>query len=115
MQHPTSNPTRLITHSRVAHPTPTQPSPSPTPTTGNPPKWPPPPKTSAKYEPPPPKEKDPPANTAPPPPSQRLKEALWFSIGQIVDEESLRWNRNATPQFIGALTELVWTQIGISP
>lgn len=52
--------------------------------------------------------------TTPPPPPQRLKEALWFSIGQIVDEESLRWNRNATPQFIGALTELVWTQIGTS-
>lgn len=24
----------------------------------------------------------------------------------------MRRNRNATPQFIGALTELVWTQIG---
>lgn len=30
-----------------------------------------------------------------------------------MDEESLRRNRNATPQYIGALTELVWTQIGI--
>jgi hypothetical protein len=29
-----------------------------------------------------------------------------------VDEECLRRNRNATPQFIGALTEMVWTQIG---
>ena len=43
---------------------------------------------------------------------QRLKSALWFSIGKIVDEESLRLNVNATPQFIGALTEMVWTQIG---
>ncbi|KAG6176833.1 hypothetical protein E4U36_007678, partial [Claviceps purpurea] len=42
---------------------------------------------------------------------QRLKAALWFAVGQIVDEECLRRNRNATPQFIGALTELVWTQI----
>ena len=30
----------------------------------------------------------------------------------MVDEESLKRNRNATPQFIGALTETVWTQIG---
>ena len=35
-------------------------------------------------------------------------------MGQIVDEECLRRNRNATPQFIGALTEMVWTQIGTS-
>ncbi|KAI1036826.1 hypothetical protein LB505_007140 [Fusarium chuoi] len=42
---------------------------------------------------------------------ERLKAALWYAVGQIVDEESLRRNRNATPQFIGALTELVWTQI----
>ncbi|KAK1833249.1 centromere protein S [Podospora conica] len=42
---------------------------------------------------------------------ERLKEALWFSIGKIVDDESLRWNRNATPQFIGALTDVVWAQI----
>ncbi|KFH47401.1 Centromere protein S-like protein [Hapsidospora chrysogenum ATCC 11550] len=41
----------------------------------------------------------------------RLKAALWYAVGQIVDEESLKRNRNATPQFIGALTELVWTQI----
>jgi centromere protein S len=49
---------------------------------------------------------------------QRLKAALWFSIGKIVDEESLHLNTNATPQFIGALTEMVWMQIGnhsISP
>jgi len=45
---------------------------------------------------------------------QRLKSALWFSIGKIVDEECIRHNVNATPQFIGALTEMVWTQIGIS-
>ncbi|RDA93476.1 hypothetical protein CP533_2647 [Ophiocordyceps camponoti-saundersi (nom. inval.)] len=42
---------------------------------------------------------------------ERLKSALWFAVGQIVDEESMRRDLNATPQFIGALTELVWTQI----
>ncbi|EAA32120.2 hypothetical protein GE21DRAFT_7196 [Neurospora crassa] len=42
---------------------------------------------------------------------ERLKSALWFAIGKMVDDESLRRNMNATPQFIGALTELVWTQI----
>lgn len=43
---------------------------------------------------------------------QRLKSALWYSIGRIVDEETLKLGVNATPQFIGALTELVWGQIG---
>ncbi|KUI52687.1 Centromere protein S [Cytospora mali] len=42
---------------------------------------------------------------------ERLKAALWFAVGKMVDDESLRRNRNATPQFIGALTEMVWTQI----
>ncbi|MCJ1333076.1 hypothetical protein MMC10_009770 [Thelotrema lepadinum] len=42
----------------------------------------------------------------------RLKAALWFSIGKAVDEETLKHGINATPQFIGALTELVWAQIG---
>lgn len=42
---------------------------------------------------------------------ERLKSALWFSIGKIVDEECLRRGVNATPQFIGALTEMVWAQI----
>ncbi|KAL8909527.1 MAG: hypothetical protein Q9207_000207 [Kuettlingeria erythrocarpa] len=41
----------------------------------------------------------------------RLKAALWFSIGKIVDEETLKLGVNATPQFIGALTEMVWAQI----
>ncbi|KAH7090775.1 kinetochore component CENP-S-domain-containing protein, partial [Paraphoma chrysanthemicola] len=41
----------------------------------------------------------------------RLKSALWYSIGQFVDEECLNDDLNATPQFIGALTELVYTQI----
>ncbi|KAI1847231.1 hypothetical protein JX265_013356 [Neoarthrinium moseri] len=42
---------------------------------------------------------------------ERLKAALWFAVGKIVDEESLRRNRNVTPQFIGALMEMVWLQI----
>ncbi|KAL4745688.1 hypothetical protein BDW72DRAFT_208004 [Aspergillus terricola var. indicus] len=42
---------------------------------------------------------------------ERLKSALWLSIGKIVDEETIKLGVNATPQFIGALTELVWTQI----
>jgi centromere protein S len=46
---------------------------------------------------------------------QRLKSALWYSIGQYIDEECLTSDLNATPQFIGALTELVYTQIGMSP
>jgi hypothetical protein len=46
---------------------------------------------------------------------QRLKAALWYSIGQIVDDESLRTSTNATPQYIGALTELAWSQLGRPP
>ncbi|KAI1325338.1 kinetochore component CENP-S-domain-containing protein [Xylariaceae sp. FL0255] len=42
---------------------------------------------------------------------ERLKSALWYHVGKMVDEEMLRRNRNVTPQFIGALTEMVWTQI----
>jgi len=43
---------------------------------------------------------------------KRLKAALWYSIGRITDDETLKHNVNATPQFIGALMELVWAQIG---
>ncbi|KAF2668667.1 hypothetical protein BT63DRAFT_480056 [Microthyrium microscopicum] len=42
---------------------------------------------------------------------QRLKSALWYAIGQIIDEDSLRSDSNVTPQFIGALTEMAWAQI----
>jgi centromere protein S len=45
---------------------------------------------------------------------ERLKASLWFSIGKIVDEETARLNTTATPQFIGAMTEMVWAQIGAS-
>lgn len=52
--------------------------------------------------------------TSPPPPPQRLKSSLWFNIGKMVDLETINLGVNATPQFIGSLTELVWTQIGTS-
>jgi len=42
---------------------------------------------------------------------ERLKSALWLSIGKIVDDETLKLGVDATPQFIGALTEMVWAQI----
>ncbi|PGH07584.1 hypothetical protein AJ80_07973 [Polytolypa hystricis UAMH7299] len=42
---------------------------------------------------------------------ERLKSALWLAIGRIVDEETIKLGVDATPQFIGALTELVWAQI----
>ncbi|KAK0719929.1 kinetochore component CENP-S-domain-containing protein [Lasiosphaeris hirsuta] len=42
---------------------------------------------------------------------ENLKAALWYAVGKIVDDETLRKNRNATPQFIGALAEMVWQQI----
>ncbi|OJJ88283.1 CENP-S family protein [Aspergillus glaucus CBS 516.65] len=45
---------------------------------------------------------------------ERLKSALWLSIGKIVDEETIKLGANATPQFIGALTEMVWAQIETS-
>ncbi|KAJ8097509.1 kinetochore component CENP-S-domain-containing protein [Lipomyces tetrasporus] len=41
---------------------------------------------------------------------QRLKSAIWYTVGKIVDEECLQLNVNATPQYIAALTELVYTQ-----
>jgi centromere protein S len=44
---------------------------------------------------------------------QRLKSALWYRIGKIVDDETLKLGVNATPQFIGSLTELTWAQIGM--
>ncbi|PHH53636.1 MHF histone-fold complex subunit 1 [Ceratocystis fimbriata CBS 114723] len=40
---------------------------------------------------------------------ERLKTALWFAVGKIVDQELLPRQQNSTPQFIGALTEMVWT------
>lgn len=42
----------------------------------------------------------------------RLKSTLWYHVGKIVDEETINLGANATPQYIGSLTELVWAQIG---
>lgn len=42
----------------------------------------------------------------------RLKSTLWYHVGQLVNEETINLGMNATPQYIGSLTELVWAQIG---
>ncbi|KAF7506831.1 hypothetical protein GJ744_011177 [Endocarpon pusillum] len=42
---------------------------------------------------------------------ERLKSTLWLHIGRAVDTECLHLDTSATPQFIGSLTELVWTQV----
>jgi len=41
---------------------------------------------------------------------ERLKSGIWYTVGQIVDEECMNLDTNATPQFIAALTELVYAQ-----
>jgi hypothetical protein len=55
-------------------------------------------------------------NTMPPPTDaekqQRLKAALWYSVGQTIDSVSLAKDINATPHYIGALSEMLWGQIG---
>ncbi|EPS35101.1 hypothetical protein H072_11530 [Dactylellina haptotyla CBS 200.50] len=43
---------------------------------------------------------------------ERLKSALWYHVGKLVDEACMNLNVNATPQFIGSLTELAWAQFG---
>lgn len=43
---------------------------------------------------------------------ERLKAALWYSVGQTIDSISLSKDINATPHFIGALSETLWQQIG---
>lgn len=42
---------------------------------------------------------------------ERLKAALWYSIGKTVDSVAVDSNTNASPQFIGGLTELVHLRI----
>lgn len=42
---------------------------------------------------------------------EKLKATLWYSIGQAVDSVSLNQDLNATPHFIGGLSEMVWSQI----
>ncbi|KAI9049649.1 hypothetical protein LZ554_006674 [Drepanopeziza brunnea f. sp. 'monogermtubi'] len=43
--------------------------------------------------------------------NEKLKASLWFAIGKLIDEECLRLNTTATPQFIGAMTEMAWAQL----
>lgn len=43
---------------------------------------------------------------------EKLRSALWYSVGQTVDAVSIEQDLNASPQFIGALSELLWAQIG---
>ena len=43
---------------------------------------------------------------------ERLKAALWYSVGQTIDSVSLDKDINATPHFIGAMSEMLWAQIG---
>ncbi|GAB7324159.1 hypothetical protein MBLNU13_g07535t1 [Cladosporium sp. NU13] len=42
---------------------------------------------------------------------ERLKAALWYSVGQTIDSISLDKDINATPHFIGAMSEMLWAQI----
>jgi centromere protein S len=42
---------------------------------------------------------------------EKLKAALWYSIGKTVDSVSTTQDFNATPHFIGGLSEMVWAQI----
>jgi centromere protein S len=41
----------------------------------------------------------------------KLKAALWYSIGQTIDSVAVAQDINATPHFIGGLSEMVWGQI----
>ncbi|ODQ67877.1 hypothetical protein NADFUDRAFT_44593, partial [Nadsonia fulvescens var. elongata DSM 6958] len=41
----------------------------------------------------------------------RLKAAVWYKVGKIVEQECLELKTDATPQFIAALTELLFNQI----
>lgn len=43
---------------------------------------------------------------------ERLKAALWYSVGQTIDSVTVPKDANATPHFIGALSEMLWAQIG---
>jgi histone H3/H4 len=42
---------------------------------------------------------------------ERLRSALWYSVGKIVDEVTLAQGFNASPHFIGGLSELVAAKI----
>ena len=42
---------------------------------------------------------------------EKLKAALWYATGQTVDSVAVAQDLNATPHFIGGLSEMVWGQI----
>ena len=42
---------------------------------------------------------------------EKLKAALWYAIGQTVDSVALAQDINASPQYIGGLSEMVYAQI----
>lgn len=42
---------------------------------------------------------------------EKLKAALWYSVGQIVDSVAIVDDLNATPHFIGGLSEMLYSQI----
>ena len=42
---------------------------------------------------------------------EKLKAALWYSIGQTLDSIAVAQDINASPHFIGGLSEMVWSQI----
>jgi centromere protein S len=44
---------------------------------------------------------------------ERLKAALWYSVGQTIDAIGLAHDINASPHFIGAMSEMLWSQIGM--
>ncbi|KAM0721293.1 hypothetical protein Q7P37_003581 [Cladosporium fusiforme] len=52
-----------------------------------------------------------PTNLDPAEKEAQLKAALWYSVGQTIDSVSLAKDINATPHFIGALSEMLWAQI----
>lgn len=42
---------------------------------------------------------------------EKLKAALWYSIGKTLDSIAVDQDINASPHFIGGLSEMVWGQI----
>ena len=42
---------------------------------------------------------------------EKLKAALWYSVGQTVDSIALAEDLNVTTHFIGGLSEMIWGQI----
>ncbi|KAK9383903.1 kinetochore component CENP-S-domain-containing protein [Kockiozyma suomiensis] len=51
-----------------------------------------------------------PSTTMDPELRDRMKSAVWYTVGKIVDEACATLGVDATPQYITALTELVYAQ-----